>query len=509
MLPHLNKALSLRADFQARTDIRVPKKALFELPEKVLQFGSGVLLRGFVDYFIDNANHQGVFNGRVIVVQSTAKGKSDALNEQDRLYTLCEQGLENSVAVERYSVLSSISRAISAADQWQAVLQCASIPTLELIISNTTEVGLSYDEKDSALHQPPKSFPAKLARLLFERFRLFPEKGFVIIPTELIENNGDKLRDYVFKHAAKAHFGKEFEQWLLEKNRFCNSLVDRIVPGMPEKTRLQEIEQQLGYCDDLFICSELYSLWAIEGDERVANVCSFQSANPSVMITKNITPYRERKLRILNGTHTISVGIALLCGKETVLEMMNDPLTSTFVETVVSQEIIPSLDIDHTKEFAADVLNRFRNPFLRHKLYDITFQYTSKFKTRVLPIIRKYYEKHSSLPKRILFGFAAYLWFSRGVEMVGSTIYGEIDTGKFRRRYLLQDDFAPNLYQYWRYTNPYNFSEVIRFVKNVAADQDLWGMNLDGFTNFSSMVSRYLNAIIQRGVLDAMHELDK
>lgn len=217
MLSQLNQSLVLNPDFQARTDIAVPNAKQFQLPEKVLQFGSGVLLRGFTDFFIDNANRQGIYNGRVIVVQSTAKGKGDALNLQDGLFTLCEQGLENAKAVERYTVVASISRALSAQSEWQEVLACAHIPTLELIVSNTTEVGLVYDEKDSAIDNPPRSFPAKLTRFLYERFKALPDKGFVIVPTELVENNGDKLRDYVLKHLQKANFGNAFEAWVKEK----------------------------------------------------------------------------------------------------------------------------------------------------------------------------------------------------------------------------------------------------------------------------------------------------
>lgn len=510
MLSQLNQSLVLNPDFQARTHIAVPNAKQFQLPEKVLQFGSGVLLRGFTDFFIDNANRQGIYNGRVIVVQSTAKGKGDALNLQDGLFTLCEQGLENAKAVERYTVVASISRALSAQSEWQEVLACAHIPTLELIVSNTTEVGLVYDEKDSAIDNPPRSFPAKLTRFLYERFKALPDKGFVIVPTELVENNGDKLRDYVLKHLQKANFGNAFEAWVKEKNRFCNSLVDRIVPGKPDAVRSIDLEKKLGYVDELLICAELYSLWAIEGNHDVAKVLGFKDANPSVIVTPNITPYRERKLRILNGTHTICTAVAILAGKQTVLDMMSDSLTSAFVERVVYEEIVPSLGVDHAKEFANDVLNRFRNPFLRHKLYDITFQYTSKFKTRVLPIIRKHYEQFGHLPKHILFGFAAYLWFSRGIERVGSTIYGTLSTSKnFKQSYPIQDNFAEYLFQQWRFVNPYDMNGLIRFVKAIAVSQDLWETNLDGYADFTITVARYLNAIIQNGVANALQTLDE
>ncbi len=509
MLPRLNKDLVLSPSFQARTDIAVTKPDYFNLPEKVLQFGSGVLLRAFTDFFIDKANRNGVFNGRIIVIQSTEKGKGDALNEQHGLYTLCEQGLENGAAIERYSVLASVSRAISASDDWDTVLDCAKIPTLSLIVSNTTEVGLAYDEKDRFEMNPPKSFPAKLTRVLFERFKLMPEKGFVIVPTELVENNGDKLREFVLRYAREWNLDDNFAAWIERENQFCNSLVDRIVPGKPDAAARIEMEKKLGYDDELLICAELYSLWAIEGDERIEQACSFAQANPSVIIAKNITPYRERKLRILNGSHTISVAVAFLAGKNTVLEMMSDSLTSAFVERVVYDEIVPSLDVDHAKEFAADVLNRFRNPFLRHKLLDITFQSTSKFKTRVLPIIRKHYEKFGRLPSRILFGFAAYLWFSRGIERVGATIYGLRPTGeKVKESYPIQDDFAERLFQQWRFVNPYDMNDLIRFVKAIAVSQDIWGMNLDGYPDFTIGVARRLNDIIQKGIVKAMQTLD-
>ncbi len=480
MLPQLNKAFVLSPKFQARTNLAIPSAQQFELPEKVLQFGSGVLLRAFADFFIETANRNGRYNGRVIVVQSTPKGKSDALKLQDGLYTVCEQGLENGEAIERFSIISAVSRAISAQSDWAEVLACARIPTLELIISNTTEVGLVFDEKDSATANPPSSFPAKLVRFLYERFLLMPEKGFVIVPTELVENNADKLRDYVQRHAEKAKFGKAFEDWVRQQNRFCNSLVDRIVPGKPNSSRLEQLQARLGYTDDLLICAELYSLWAIEGDEDVAKVLGFKESNPSVIVSKNITPYRERKLRILNRSHTISVATALLSGKSTVLEMMSDSLTGRFVEAVVNEEIVPSLDIDGTSEFALDVLNRFRNPFLDHKLQDITFQYTLKLKTRVLPIIRKYHEKHHRLPRYILFGFAAYLM-------------------REAKERALNDEFSGVLLELWKHVSDLNPENLMQFVTKVSESHDIWGMNLNGIPEFTAEVAFYLNAIIQEG----------
>src|SRR5580700_1180592 len=308
------------------TGLIKPGAALFELPEKVLQFGTGVLLRGLPDYFIDKANRQGLFNGRVVVVKSTDSGDAGAFDRQNGLYTLCVRGIEDGHKIEENIICSAISRVLSARDQWSQILELAHRPEMQIIVSNTTEVGIQLVE-DDIRRRPPVSFPGKLLAFLFERFNAFagsPESGMVIIPTELIVDNGKKLAGIVKELARLGELGTDFIAWLEQHCRFCSSLVDRIVPGRPDASILHQLSHDLGYTDDLLAISEVYRLWAIEGDERVRAILSFAAADEGVIIQPDIEIYRELKLRLLNGTHTLSCGLAWLAGFTTVKQAMDD-----------------------------------------------------------------------------------------------------------------------------------------------------------------------------------------
>src|SRR5579875_695180 len=268
----------------------IPDDAIFELPEKVLQFGTGVLLRGLPDYFIDKANRQGIFNGRIVVVKSTSQGDSSAFDKQDGLYTLCVRGLQNGEKVEENIINSSISRVLNANDEWEQILECAHNRDMQIIISNTTEIGIQL-VNDDVRHHPPKSFPGKLLAFLYERFKAFggsAHSGMVIVPTELIPDNGKKLESIVLELAHLNSLEDEFIEWVEKHNSFCSSLVDRIVPGKPDAEFLSSIENELGYSDSLLTMSEVYRLWAIEGDENIKNVLSFAQADEGVIIEPDI-----------------------------------------------------------------------------------------------------------------------------------------------------------------------------------------------------------------------------
>src|SRR5215216_3423550 len=257
--------------------VELPDESLFELPEKVLQFGTGVLLRGLPDYFIDKANRKGIFNGRIVVVKSTSQGDSSSFDKQDGLYTLCVRGLENGEKVEENLINASISRVLSATEEWEKILECAHNREMQIIISNTTEVGIQL-VNDDVRHHPPKSFPGKLLAFLYERFKAFngsAHSGMVIVPTELIPDNGKKLESIVLELAHLNGLEASFIEWIENSNHFCNSLVDRIVPGKPDDAECLAIGNQLGYSDSLMIMSEAYRLWAIEGKGQVKNVLSF------------------------------------------------------------------------------------------------------------------------------------------------------------------------------------------------------------------------------------------
>ncbi|MEZ4900385.1 MAG: tagaturonate reductase [Spirosomataceae bacterium] len=356
----------------------------FDLPVKVLQFGTGVLLRGLCDYLIDDANKKHVFNGRIVVVKSTS-GSSDDFAAQDGLYTVCVRGVDNSgQTIDEATTVAAIGRVISAQDSWQSVLQIARNPHLEVIISNTTEVGIQYVE-ENIFQSPPQSFPAKLTAFLYERFRTYggkKDKGLVVVPTELITDNGLKLRECVEKISAYNELGKLFNKWLKFHVKFCNSLVDRIVPGKPDAATHAALEAKLGYEDSLLTVAEPYYLWAIEGDERVKKVLSFEQLFENVIVDEDISYYRERKLRILNGSHSAAAPLGYLSGFDITFQCMNDPAMSKFYEDVIYKEVVPTLPFEEQKEqlkvFAGDILNRYRNPFIQQKLIGITLQQTSK-----------------------------------------------------------------------------------------------------------------------------------
>ncbi|HJS53595.1 MAG TPA: tagaturonate reductase, partial [Chitinophagaceae bacterium] len=399
----------------------IPDESVFELPEKVLQFGTGVLLRALPDCFIDKANKQNIFNGRVVVVKST-DSDSSAFDQQDGLYTVCVRGIENGKTIEEDIINASISRVLSAKTEWRQILKCAHNPEMKIIISNTTEVGIQL-VPDDITAEPPVSFPGKLLAFLFERFKAFKgsrERGMVIVPTELITDNGAKLESIVLELAHRNNLDFKFFEWLENSNVFCNSLVDRIVPGKPNGEEIRKIESSLGYVDELLTKSEAFRLWAIEGNEKIKEVLSFSEVDPNVIITPDITLFKELKLRLLNGTHTFNCGLAFLSGFTITREAMNDPVYGKFTRSLMHAEIAPaipfSIDKKVKEDFANKVFERFCNPFIEHQWQSITVQYTSKMKMRNIPLFQRHYELYDTVPVRMAAGLAGMLLYMKAVK---------------------------------------------------------------------------------------------
>lgn len=480
--------------------VAVPDEALFELPEKVLQFGTGVLLRGLPDYFIDKANRQGLFNGRIVVVKSTSQGDSSAFDKQDGLYTLCVRGLQNGQKVEENIVNSSISRVLSAQEHWEQILECAHNSLLQVIISNTTEVGIQLVNDDIRRH-PPVSFPGKLLAFLYERFKAFggsAHSGMVIVPTELIPENGRKLESIVLELAHLNGLEDEFIEWLEEHNSFCNSLVDRIVPGRPEAGIQSAIETELGYSDSLLTMSEVYRLWAIEGGEHVKNILSFAQADEGIVIEPDIERHRELKLRLLNGTHTLSCGLAFLSGCQTVQQAMEDELVSSYIAQLMQEEIAPSIPCDiepaAARDFGAKVLDRFRNPHIRHQWLSITMNYSSKMKMRCLPVLLRHYEQTEAVPEAFALGFAAYIYFMKAVSRKGEQYYGELHG----QPYLIQDEQAETFYRRWAGLS------TASLVQETLRDYGFWEIDLAALPGFQRAVTDFLNTMMNQGMREAM-----
>lgn len=491
---------------QIKSDkVILPSKEILELPEKVLQFGTGVLLRGLPDYFIDKANREGIFNGRIVVVKSTASGSSSEFDDQDGLYTLHVKGIENGQKVEEDIVCSAISRVVSAASDWQEILKCAHNPAMGIVISNTTEVGIQLVE-DDINQNPPVSFPGKLLAFLYERYKAFdgsPESGVVIVPTELIVDNGNKLKDIVLELAKQNQLSAQFINWLQNHNNFCNSLVDRIVPGKPDAKTYAELEEQTQYQDDLRIVSEVYRLWAIQGDERVASILSFAKADKGVIIAPDIEIYRELKLRILNGTHTLSCAVAFLSGFKTVKSAMEDEAMSSFIAKTMQSDIAPAIPYEieeqESLEFSQSVLDRFRNPHLEHLWHSISLSYSAKLKMRVLPVLLNYYKKFNSVPENIAFGFAAYILFTKPVKKEGESFFGEFN-GEL---YKINDDKAPVFYEKWQN------ADVDTLTKAILSDSSLWDTDLTSLPGFAESVAENIKRIQEQGTLKALSAKQK
>jgi tagaturonate reductase len=464
-----------------------PAADMFLLPEKVLQFGTGVLLRGLPDYFIDKANRLGLFNGRVVVVKSTDAGDSAAFDRQDGLYTLCVRGIEGGKKVEENIINSSISRVLSARQQWKEILKLAYFADMQIIVSNTTEVGIQLVKED-VFSGTPSSFPGKLLAFLYERYKAFegsPDSGMIIIPTELIVDNGKKLAGIVGELAVFNKLEDDFIKWVDEDCRFCSSLVDRIVPGKPDAATLARLEHDLGYSDDLLAISEVYRLWAIEGDEKVRSALSFAGADAGVVIAPDIEIYRELKLRLLNGTHTLSCGLAVLAGFPTVKSAMDDGDFSAFVSDLMLKEIAPNIPYDQlslaeARDFGLKVLDRFRNPQIQHQWISITMQYSSKMRMRVVPVLLSHYQE-KPLP-HIVLGFAAYLLFMKGQS-------GPVT-----------DDRAGYFSELWK-------QEPDVVVTTALKDQGLWGADLTELPGFEAAVRESLQTLMNKGAVTALAQL--
>ncbi len=492
----LNKLHSDNIDF--------PDENIFTLPEKVLQFGTGVLLRGLPDYFIDKANKQGIFNGRIVVIKSTDSGDASAFDKQDGLYTMCVKGIEGGSVIETDVINASISRVLSAKNNWDEILQCAHNEEMTIIISNTTEVGITFVQEDITL-KPPASYPGKMVAFLYHRYQASngsPESGMVIVPTELIPDNGKKLQAIVIELARFNKLPEAFIEWLQNCNHFCNSLVDRIVPGKPSPTDKSQIEARLGYEDELLIISEVYRLWAIESSsDKVKEILSFSKADKGVAITPDITKFRELKLRLLNGTHTLSCGLAVLAGFVTVKEAMEDPDITAFMQNLMLKNIIPAVIDEHISEaearqFASDVLDRFRNPFLDHKWLSISMQYSSKMNMRNLPVLVKYYERFNTVPDYLALGFAAFLQFLKS-ELQNGSYTGEVNG----TAYTIQDDQAAYFSSTWKESDPEDM------VMKVLANESLWGRNLTLLPGFAEAVTRHLQSLVKSGVKHTLRNL--
>lgn len=443
-----------------------------KLKEKALQFGEGNFLRGFVDWMIDKLNKEMDWNGGVVLVQPLAQGLVPMINEQDGLYTLYLRGLQNGEKVEETRVVECVTRGINPYENTDEFFECAKNPDLRFIVSNTTEAGIEYKPNQGADDFAGTTFPGRLTMFMKARYDAgLP--GFILLPCELIDKNGDCLKECVLKYAADFGYGQDFADWVEKENHFTNTLVDRIVTGYPRDTA-KEMEEQYGYLDNVIDTAEIFHLWVIEGDKELAKEIPFDKIGLNVLWTDDVTPYKKRKVRILNGAHTMMVLAAHLAGLETVKEAMDDELVFSFMKQGLFEEIIPTLDLpkDELEQFANDVIERFKNPFIKHYLLSIALNSVSKYQVRVLPSVLEYIKQHNEEPKRLVFSLAALIAFYR-------------------------TDAAND--------NP----DVMEFMKtastgDILAKTEYWGTDL---SFLKPSIDKYLEAIDSKGIREAMKEV--
>lgn len=467
--------------------------------EKVLQFGTGVLLRGLPDYFIDKANREGRFNGRIVVVKSTASGNIKIFEDQDCLYTINTKGIENGVIVDRLNINASISRVLSATNQWSEILSCAENPEMQIVISNTTEVGITLVDEDINL-SPPISFPGKLLSFLFHRYTYFggtDDSGIVILPTELISSNGEKLFGILLELSNKNNLGIGFTNWLSSANHFCNTLVDRIVPGKLSLEDQTKMFEQLGYQDELMIMAEPFCLWAIESNSaKVKSLLGFVDEKNGCMVVPNIEKFKELKLRLLNGSHTFACGLAFLSGFDFVRVTTKDQYFLSFLKNLVYTEIVPIISgslirTEEAEHFAFNVFERFSNPFIDHKWSSIAVQYSSKLRMRNIPLLISYYQKKNAFPPYMSLGFAGFLLYMKSKETSPNVFEGHcqgID-------YVINDDHAAYFSRLW------NSHGADGIVKMTFSDLEFWGHDLMQIAGFEKEVTKNLKLIMEKGVL--------
>lgn len=472
-------------------------------PVSVLQYGEGNFLRAFVDQMIDVANEKGKFNGSIQIVKPISYGSVESLNNQDGIYTVLLRGKMDGATFVEKRVITSIAGAVDPFTDYETYSAFAHNPELRFIVSNTTEAGIVYDDSDDINLTPPKTFPGKLTKFLYDRFKHFNgtvDKGLIILPVELIENNGASLLQCCLSLTVLWDLPDEFRSWLNDANIFCNTLVDRIVTGYPAD-EIDSIEKELGYNDKLIVVGEPFALWVIESPkpEVVAQELPLDKAGVPVIFTDNITPYKERKVRVLNGAHTSSVLAAYLCGLNFVGDMMKDETMRKFLNEAVYDEIVPMVPLPESdvKAFADSVMERFENPFIKHSLLAISLNSVSKFKARILPTILDTYAKEGSLPMRLCFSLAALMAFYNGEKGDGKLV-GKRDGTP----YDIIDD-APVL----EFFAANKDMEAVEFAAAFLKREDFWGEDLTKITGFVDIVGKALQSIRDNGMRRAVEIL--
>lgn len=445
-------------------------KKIHSKPErkiKIMQFGEGNFLRAFIEWIIQDLNDKGAISADVAVVQPMPLGRVKDLAAQDGLYTVRLEGIDKGKKVKKSEIIDVIGDCINPFTDYEKFLRYGESEDLQVIISNTTEAGIALDPSDTDFTVCPKSFPGKLLALLKRRYDKFggsEESGLAIIPCELIDNNGDELYKVLTELAEINKMDAKFIKWMQTANHFTSTLVDRIVPGYP-KAEIEDIQKETGYIDNNVVKGEIFHLWVLKKEPFVQKVFPADATGLNVIFADDIKPYKQRKVKILNGSHTAMVPVSYLCGIDTVGETMADPTMGKYVRDFIFDEVNPTIDLprDEMTDFANSVLDRYRNPYIRHELMSIALNSTTKFRTRLLPTLVDYVRIKGKLPAHLVFSLAALIEFHKGKR-------GDQDIA-------LKDD--PNFLAFWHRTWADFDGDYLALTKKVLAWEEAWEMDMN------------------------------
>ncbi len=497
--------LALNRSNLAEGKLKVEASAASTLkPVRILQIGDGNFLRAFVDWMVDVTNGAGLFNGEVIMAQPLERGIADLIKAQDNLFTVLLRGVQNGEQVQSKRIVSCVKDTLNPYSQWGAMLATMQDPSLRFVVSNTTEAGIAYVEEALVDGTCPANFPAKVTALLLARFKAFggsAQSGLVFLPCELIEANGSKLRTYVLQFAEAWKLPADFVAWVKEHNIFCNTLVDRIVPGFPA-AEAEALYAESGYVDPLMVAAEPFLLWVIEGPARLAEELPLHKAGLDVVWTDDLQPYRTRKVRILNGAHTASSLAAFCSGLDTVRSMTEDPVVSKYLNKVMFDEIVPFVPLPDAERraYAETIMERFANPHIRHELISIALNSVSKWQVRVLPTVKDYVAKHGKAPVGLSFSLAALLNFYHGAFVAN----GDYEGQRQGAAYPIRDnaDLLAIMNAAWQ-----DAGNIGKVATSLLADTRLWGEDLTKVAGLAEQTAAALARIKAVGVKAAMAEM--
>ena len=478
--------------------MEILNKSIHKKPErkiKIMQFGEGNFLRAFVEWILQDLNDKGAIEASVAVVQPMPFGRVKELADQDGLYTLRLEGIDNGENVRKSQIIDVIGDCINPFTEYEKYLKYGESEDLQVIVSNTTEAGIAVDASDTDFSKCPKSFPGKLLALLkrrYDRFKGDMNKGLAIIPCELIDDNGDELYRCLTELAKINKMDEKFIKWMQTANHFTSTLVDRIVPGYP-KNEIEAIQKETGYIDNNVVKGEIFHLWVLKKEPFIQKVLPADKTGLNVIFADDIHPYKQRKVKILNGSHTALVPVAYLCGIDTVGEAMSDKTIGKFVKDFIFGEVNPTIDLpaDQMTAFANSVIERYKNPYIRHELMSIALNSTTKFRTRLLPTLLDYVKIKGKLPQHLLFSLASLIAFHKGK--------------RGNEEIALNDD--PAYLAKWKYLWTEFGGDLDKLAKEALAWKGAWDMDMNTIhPDITKTVAKYLKVIQTKGMRKAVEE---